>query len=87
LPEAPWRADDPVSTEGGFSAGPPTVFVRDVGIAARFSTARRDHSKILIRASPYATQDKSEIRLPFGWQDALRQSVLLMDADRRSRLE
>ena len=63
----------PVSTEGGFSHGQPTTLVRDVGIAAAFSTATRDHSRMLIRVSPDAAKDKGEIRLLFGWQDGLRQ--------------
>jgi len=63
----------PVSTDGGFSHGPPTTLVRDVGMAAALSTARRDHSRILIRVGPDAAKDKGEIRLLFGWQDALRQ--------------
>jgi hypothetical protein len=63
----------PVSTEGGFSVGQPVTLVRDVGSAARFSTATRDHSRILIRVSPDAAEDKGEIRLLVGWQDALRQ--------------
>ena len=63
----------PVSTKGGFSAGPPTVLVRGVGFAAPYSTATRDHSRILIRVSPDAAKDKGDIRLLFGWQDALRQ--------------
>jgi Tol biopolymer transport system component len=64
----------PVSTDGGFSHGQPTTLVRDVGSAAAFSSAARDHSRILIRVSPDAASDKGEIRLLFGWQDALRQS-------------
>lgn len=48
----------PVSTQTGFSAGQPTIRVRDVGIAAPFSTATRDHSCILIRVSPDAAKDK-----------------------------
>jgi Tol biopolymer transport system component len=63
----------PVSTDGGFSRGQPTTLVRDVGSAAAYSTATRDHSKILIRVSPDAAKDKGEIRLLFGWQDGLRQ--------------
>jgi Tol biopolymer transport system component len=63
----------PVSMDGGFSAGQPTVLVRGVGFAAPYSTARRDHSRILIRVSPDAAKDKGEIRLLFGWQDTLRQ--------------
>jgi Tol biopolymer transport system component len=63
----------PVSTEGGFSVSQPTVLVRDVGFAAPYSTATRDHSHILIRASPDAAKDKGEIRLLFGWTDAFRQ--------------
>ena len=63
----------PVSTEGGFSHGQPTILVRDVGAAARFSSATRDHSRILIRVNPDSVTDKGEIRLLFGWQDALRQ--------------
>ena len=63
----------PVSTEGGFLAGQPKILVRDVGIAARYSTATRDHSRILIRVSPDAAKDKGEIRLLFSWADAWRQ--------------
>lgn len=64
----------PVSTDGGFSHGQPTTLVRDVGSVAAYSSATRDHSRILIRVSPDAAKDKGEIRLLFGWQDALRQS-------------
>ena len=63
----------PVSTDGGFSRGQPTTLVRDVGSAAAYSTATRDHSRIVIRVSPDAAKDKGEIRVLFGWQDALRQ--------------
>ena len=64
----------PVSTEGGFSHGQPTTLVRNIGYTAGFSAATRDHSRILIRLSPDVAKDKGEIRLLFGWQDALRQS-------------
>jgi serine/threonine protein kinase/Tol biopolymer transport system component len=64
----------PVSTDGGFSHGEPTTLVRDVGSLAGFSTATRDHSRILIRVSPDAAEDKGEIRLLFGWQTAFGQS-------------
>ena len=63
----------PVSTQGGFSHGQPTTLVRDVGGVARYSSATRDHSRFLIRVSPDAAKDKGEIRLLFGWQNALRQ--------------
>jgi Tol biopolymer transport system component len=63
----------PISTDGGFSRGQPTTVVRDVGSAAAYSTATRDHSRIVIRVSPDAAKDKGEIRVLFGWQDALRQ--------------
>jgi eukaryotic-like serine/threonine-protein kinase len=63
----------PVSTDGGFSHGQPTIIVRDVGSAAKYSSATRDHSRILIRVIPDSAKDKGEIRLVFGWQDALRQ--------------
>jgi len=63
----------PVSTDGGFSRGQPTTLVRDVGSAAAYSTATRDHSRIVIRVSPDAAKDKGEIRLLFGWQQGLRQ--------------
>ena len=43
-----------------------------VGIAAPCSGATPDHSRILIRVSPEAAKDKGEVRLLFGWQDALR---------------
>jgi Tol biopolymer transport system component len=62
-----------ISTDGGFSPGQPATLVRDVGSAARYSTATPDHSRILIRVSPDAARDKGEIQLLFGWQDALRQ--------------
>ena len=62
----------PVSTDGGFSFGQPTTLVRDVGAAAPYSAATRDHSRILIRVSPDAAKDKGEIRLLFGWQDSMR---------------
>ena len=61
----------PVSTEGGFSRGQPATLVRDVGGVAAYSAATPDHSRILIRVSPDAAKDKGEIRLLFGWQDAL----------------
>jgi eukaryotic-like serine/threonine-protein kinase len=35
------------------------------------STATRDHSRILIRVSPDAAKDKGEMRLLFGWREAL----------------
>ena len=63
----------PVSTEGGFTAGQPTILIRDVGIAASFSSATPDHSRILIRVSPDAAKDKGEIRLLFNWAEALKQ--------------
>ncbi len=63
----------PVSIEGGFSRGQPTTLVRDVGSVAAYSSATRDHSRILIRVSPDAAKDKGEIRLLFGWQESLRQ--------------
>jgi Tol biopolymer transport system component len=62
----------PVRTYGGFApAGTPTIVVRDVGIAAPFSAANRDHSKILVRIDPERAEDKGEIRLLFGWGDKL----------------
>jgi Tol biopolymer transport system component len=63
----------PVSTNGGFSYGQPATLVQDLGSSAGYSSATRDHSHILIRVSPDAAKDKGEIRLLFGWQDALRQ--------------
>ncbi len=63
----------PVSTDGGFSAGQPTVLVRDVASAAHFSRATPDHSRILIYVNPDAAKDKGEIRLLFHWADALKE--------------
>jgi hypothetical protein len=63
----------PVSLAGGFSHGEPTTLVRDIGSVASYSAVTPDHSRILIRVSPDAAKDKGEIRLLFGWQDALRQ--------------
>lgn len=65
----------PVSTDSGFSAGRPTVLLRDVGSPVRFSAATRDHSKNLIRVSPDAVKDKGEIQLLFGWADAWRRGT------------
>jgi eukaryotic-like serine/threonine-protein kinase len=62
----------PVSTVGGFSSGQPSTLVRDVGGVAAYSAATADHSRFLIRVSPDAAKDKGEIRLLFGWQNALR---------------
>jgi eukaryotic-like serine/threonine-protein kinase len=66
----------PVSTEGGFTSGQPTILIRDLGSAARLSSASPDHSRILIHVSPDATKDKGEIRLLFNWAEALKQLPL-----------
>ena len=66
-------AAHPVSTAGVFTAGQPTILIRDVGIAAPYSSATPDHSRILIRVSPDAAEDKGEIRLLFNWDEALKQ--------------
>jgi dipeptidyl aminopeptidase/acylaminoacyl peptidase len=63
----------PVNTEGGFKAGTPAILVRDVGLGAPYTCANDDHSRILIRVSPDRAKDKGEIRLLFGWADALKQ--------------
>ena len=62
----------PVSTAGGFTHGPATILVRDVGSQAAFSTATRNHSKMVIRVSPDAAKDRGEMQLLFGWQEGLR---------------
>jgi hypothetical protein len=62
----------PVTTTGdGFSAGTPEVLLRNVGFDARFATATRDHSRILIRVPKDAGKDRGEIRLLFGWARSL----------------
>ena len=63
----------PVSTEGGFTSGQPTILIRDLGSAARYSSASPDHSRILIRVTLDAAKDKGEIRLLFNWAEALKQ--------------
>jgi Tol biopolymer transport system component len=63
----------PVTTEGGFSHGEPTTLVRNLGTLAVYTIATPDHSRLLIRVSPDAAQDKGEIRLLFGWQEGVRQ--------------
>jgi Tol biopolymer transport system component len=63
----------PVTTEGGFSHGEPTTLIRNLGTLAAYTTATPDHSRLLIRVSPDAAQDRGEIRLLFGWQDGVRQ--------------
>jgi hypothetical protein len=82
-----WRwARDPRRHAGGTDRGrsgvhrrrlltcEPTTLLRDVGYTAAYSSATRDHSRILIRVSPDAAKDNGEIRLLFDWQDALRQN-------------
>jgi Tol biopolymer transport system component len=64
----------PVSTESGFSPGQPATLVRDVGYTSANTVATSDHSRILVRVSPDAAKDKGEIRLLFGWQEALGRS-------------
>ena len=66
----------PVSTEHGFTSGKPTILIRESGIAAQFSSASPDHSRILIRMSPDAAKDIGEIRLLFNWAEALKQLPL-----------
>jgi len=62
----------PVSTAGGnFSSGPPKVLLRNVGFEARFATATRDHSRILVRVPKDVDKDHGEIRLLFGWAKGL----------------
>ena len=63
----------PVTTEGGFSHGEPTTLVRNLGSLAAYTIATPDHSRMIIRVSPDAAQDKGEMRLLFGWQDGVRQ--------------
>jgi eukaryotic-like serine/threonine-protein kinase len=61
----------PVSTAGRFSHGQPTMLIPDVGMSAPFCVASPDHSRLLIRVNPEAAKDKGEIRLLFGWAEAL----------------
>ena len=63
----------PVTTEGGFSHGEPTTLLRNLGSLAIYTTATPDHSRLLIRISPDAAQDKGEMRLLLGWQEGARQ--------------
>ena len=63
-----------MNTEGGFTSGQPTILLRDLGNAARYSSASPDQSRIVIRVSPDATKDQGEIRLLFNWAEAIRQS-------------
>jgi hypothetical protein len=63
----------PVTTAGGFSHGEPTTLARNLGSLAAYTTAMPDHSRLLIRVSPDAAQDKGEVGLLFGWQDGVRQ--------------
>ena len=65
----------PVTTKAGFSHGEPTTLVRNLGSLAAYTTATPDHSRLLIRVSPDAAQDKGEVRLLFGWQDGMRQRI------------
>jgi len=62
----------PVSTEGGFTTGQPTILVRDVGASAVYTCPTPDHSRLFIRVSPDAAKDKGEIRLLFNWAEVLK---------------
>jgi hypothetical protein len=62
----------PVTTEGGFSHGEPTTLVRNLSGLAAYTIATPDHSRMLLRVSSDAAQDKGEMRLLFGWQDGVR---------------
>ena len=48
----------PVRTEAGFSHGEPTTLVRNLGSLAVYTTPTPDHSRLLIRVSPDAAQDR-----------------------------
>jgi hypothetical protein len=48
----------PVTTEVGFSHGEPTTLVRILGCLAVYTTPMQDHSRLLIRVSPDAAQDR-----------------------------
>ncbi len=63
----------PVTIERGFSHGEPTTLVRNLGSLAVYTIATPDHSRMLIRVSAEAAQDRGEMRLLFGWQDGVRQ--------------
>jgi Tol biopolymer transport system component len=63
----------PVSVEGGFTTGAPTVLLRNLGALARATRASIDHSRLLILVNPQATKDKGEIRLLLDWAGALEQ--------------
>ena len=60
------------TADGTFSAGPPTILLRDVGSDAQYGRATPDHSRTLLRVNPEAHKDKGEIRLLSGWADRLR---------------
>ncbi len=63
----------PVAAAGDtFTSGAPTIVLRDVGVDVRFASAAPDHSRLLIRVRPDAAKDKGEIRLLFGWAEALK---------------
>jgi dipeptidyl aminopeptidase/acylaminoacyl peptidase len=53
----------PVTTAGGFSHGEPTTLLRNLGSLAVYTVATPDHSRLLIRVSPDAAQDRGEMRL------------------------
>ena len=63
-----------VNAAGGtFRADPePAILIRDVGYDAQYVCATPDHSRLLVRVNPDADKDRHEIRLLFGWADALR---------------
>ena len=59
-----------MTTKGGFSHGEATTLLRNLGSLAPYTIATPDHSRMLVRVIPDAAQDKGEMRLLFGWQDA-----------------
>jgi serine/threonine protein kinase len=60
------------TTDVAFTAGQPEMLIRHVGIDAPYVRATPDHSRIVVRVRRDAEKDKGEIRLLFGWADALR---------------
>ena len=55
------------ATAGAFTAGTPSIVLRNLGAGAIFTTASADHSRLVIRSNPDAANDRGEIRLLFDW--------------------
>jgi WD40 repeat protein len=66
----------PVSPDTGCRVGPDSVLIRGLGNDAWFAAANADHTRFLVKTPIDAGVRSSEVRLLFGWAEALRRGLL-----------